>query len=117
MAFCFFTPILLSIYVITVSCDWNQIGSINFGKNVAINEAGDVIAAYEYNIVKVYELMGGDWSQRGTDITTIIFPDGPGLGALDLNALGDIIVIGAPHWRGGVVRAYKFTAGGDWSQR
>ena len=107
---------------------WNAIGTIPTvaAQRLNFNSAGDrIIIGGSINlsgIVKVYEYAGGStWNQLGSDFTG----DNGSLSKLgrsvDINAVGDIIVIGASSYAdtvasdAGSVVAYKWT-GTSWSQ-
>ena len=90
---------------------WNQIGSNllgeaggdNSGWSVSLNDNGNKVAIGAINNdgtgpsaghVRIYELVGGSWSQIGQDIDGEADYDGSGI-AVDLNGSGDKVIIGA----------------------
>lgn len=115
---------------------WMQVGSDidgeaaddRFGYSVAINDAGTIIAAganrndgngSQSGHVRVFENVGGTWTQIGSDI------DGEASGdffgeSVSLNASGTILAVGANQNGGngafsGHVRVFE-NVGGSWSQ-
>ena len=111
---------------------WVQLGATldgafagdQFGVSVAINDLGDkvVVGANTSNAngpssgqVSVYGLVSGTWTQLGTDIDGAFAGDQFGT-AVDMNASGDRIVVGAhlsnviPNYAG-QVRIYEYSSG------
>ena len=90
---------------------WSQIGADidgeaeydRSGRSVSINAAGDIVAiGAQYNDgngtssghVRVYQNIGGTWSQIGADIDGETASDQSGR-SVSINAAGDIVAIGA----------------------
>ena len=90
------------------------------GKSVAINRNGTRIALGapddQSGSVRVYDMIGGDWSQVGGEI------NGGGTArefgySMDMNESGDRIVIGSPGTMNGVGNVYVYELdGGVWVQ-
>lgn len=120
-----------------ISGVWTQIGSdivgedaFNYmGRNVAINDDGNIVAISEYidtgefyysGRVRVFIFEGGDWIQYGSDINES-GSDGDNFGAsLALNSNGNIIAIGATHYdshieNSGHVQIFE-NISGEWTQ-
>ena len=113
---------------------WQQKGSTvygehpldQFGNSVSINEAGSIIAigalfnddnGMNAGLVRVYEWNGVDWLQLGADIDGLSAEDGSNI--VSLNADGNIVAIGAPHYSfngdTGYVRVFEWISG-NWNQ-
>ena len=113
---------------------WSQIGADidgeaagdNSGKSVSINATGDIVAigatdgnGSDSGHVRVYQNIGGTWTQIGADIDGEAAYDNSGV-SVSINAAGDIVAIGAHHNDGngpdsGHVRVYQ-NIGGTWTQ-
>lgn len=128
------TTFIISCCITTsLNAQWTQVGSsINgdneddrFGSSVGINDAGNIVAvggfmasgqSVQAGRVRVFQYINSDWIQLGQDLTGESAHNLFGA-ALDLNALGDILAIGATghdSWRGHV-KVYK-NVGGSWIQ-
>lgn len=111
---------------------WVQVGADlvgaaaddRYGGAVAISNDGHRIAVGSYlndgggnasGMVRVFELVGGAWTQLGADING---EAGRGQGwSLDMNANGTRLVVGAPtpNSENGQVKVYEY-GGGAWTQ-
>ena len=99
------------------------------GCSVSLTSIGDIVAIGAYynsdsfpaaGHVRVYEWDGSTWIQRGSDIDGEASHDRSGY-SVDLNSIGDIIVIGAPDnalngLHAGHVRVYEWD-GSTWIKR
>jgi Flp pilus assembly pilin Flp len=117
---------------------WNQLGIDidgeaaydNSGSSVSINAAGDIVAIGAHHNdgngsdsghVRVYQNIGGTWTQIGADIDGEAVDDSSLSGvSVSINATGDVVAIGATGNDGngtnsGHVRVYQNIAG-TWSQ-
>ena len=120
---------------------WSQLGNTltqvtdydKFGSSVSLNAAGTIVAIgatsqgawgswKKPGLVQVFEYSGGTWTQRGSDIEGTNDWDEFG-GSVELNAAGDIVVIGATEGGSGSTapedtgRAEVFQySGGTWTQ-
>ncbi|WP_432412300.1 T9SS type A sorting domain-containing protein [Rasiella sp. SM2506] len=135
------TLLILLFVSITITCNsqWAQIGttflgdatSDEFGKTVAMNETGNIIAVgarlndfagFENGQVKVYQLQNNTWQQLGSDLlgeTTGSFGEKFGWD-IDLSATGTRLVVGAPFYVNGLIipgatRVFEFN-GTAWVQ-
>ncbi len=119
-----------------VSGTWTQVGSDidgefaddRFGYSIAINDAGTIIAAganrndgggTDSGHVRVFENVGGSWTQIGSDINGEAAGDFFGE-SVSLNASGTILAVGAHLNDGGGtdsghVRVFE-NVGGSWTQ-
>lgn len=119
-----------------VGAAWTQIGNDidgefaddRFGFSVAINDAGTIIAAganrndgngAQAGHVRVFENIGGTWTQIGSDIDGEAADDRFGA-SVSLNASGNILAVGADLNDGaastaGHVRVFE-NIGGTWTQ-
>jgi hypothetical protein len=96
------------------------------GYSVSLSSNGNILAiGARYNDgsgnnsghVRIYEFVGGSWSQKGQDINGEAFDDNSGY-SVSLSSNGNIVAIGAPYNDGndsGHVRVYNFV-GSSWSQ-
>ena len=111
-----------------VSGNWTQIGEDIYGENdfdesgcsVSLNANGNILAIGSRGIeggvnidgsVRVYENISGSWLQTGNTIMGEPLNQYPGI-AVSLNAVGNILAIGAPYNNGngetaGHVRVYE----------
>lgn len=114
--------------------NWNQRGSFingtaandNFGQNVSLNAAGDVLLvgapgfsssnpAIE-GYARVFEWNGTDWIQRGMDLIGDAMDDSYGA-TININADGTIVAIsGEPFVGIGYVQIFEWD-GTNWNQR
>ena len=116
--------------------DWTELGNplkgqqqdANFGKKVAINNAGDIIASgYFFDTdntsdlaaIKVFKLVGAEWLQLGSDITGADIDD-LAHASISLNGDGDVLAIGQPNNYAsqgftGRVRVFQLDSG-EWLQ-
>ena len=99
------------------------------GYSVSLNAAGDAVAigarrndgaGTDAGHTRVFEWDGSDWVQRGSDIDGEAVGDESGV-SVSLNAVGDVVAIGAPNNDGagtdaGHTRVYEWN-GSDWVQR
>lgn len=130
--------LLFLIFPLLSFGQWNQVGSVleaenandQFGTSVAINSAGNIIAVGaplnngtgakpDSGHVRVFEDVGGVWTQIGIDINGEHIDDRSG-SSIALNAMGDIVAIGSPNNddsgnNAGQVRVYQ-NSGGTWTQ-
>ena len=117
--------------------EWPQVGSAingeaafnNSGKSLSMNDEGSSIIigatgnSSEFSgagHARVYELVDGEWQQKGDDLDGEAQYDGSGF-AVGMNADGNVIAIGAPsNSEGGSgaghVRVYAWD-NGTWTQR
>lgn len=117
--------------------EWPQVGSAingeaafdNSGKSLSMNDEGSSIIigatgnSSEFSgagHARVYELVDGEWQQKGDDLDGEAQYDGSGF-AVGMNADGNVIAIGAPsNSEGGSgaghVRVYEWE-NGTWMQR
>ena len=120
---------LMNCFIVTAAFGQVQVGNIIYGNpedqagsSVAISQDGSIIAVgsthtySEEGSVAVYELQGGTWVQKGSDITSV----GPEFGRfVSLSADGNILVASSQAYPNydwsGKVSVYEF-ANGDWSQ-
>lgn len=117
---------------------WNQVGNVlesespndQFGTSVAINSSGNIIvvgapynngtgAKPDSGHVRVFEDVGGVWTQIGIDINGENIDDRSGT-SIAVNAVGNIVAIGSPYnddagAESGQVRVYQ-NSGGTWTQ-
>jgi|GEM_PF-412512 len=115
---------------------WVQLGSTiigetagdYFGYSVSLNASGNIVAigatdnddnGSSAGHVRIYENIGGTWSQVGADIDGEAAVDFSGE-SVSLNATGNIVAIGAPSnddngFNAGHVRIYE-NLGGTWMQ-
>lgn len=120
-----------------VSGTWSQIGTDIDGEDehdhsgwaVSLNATGDIVAigapdntpamVFDTGHVRVYQNVGNTWMQIGSDIDGEAWLEHSGY-SVSLNAVGDIVAIGAP-WNNdvsvhaGSVRVYQ-NVGGTWTQ-
>ncbi len=87
---------------------WQQIGSQlygsledRFGSSISLNSIGNILAVGASNggpsstgSVTVYQYSGGSWTQIGAELTGLNAGDSFGT-SVDLNAAGDVLVVGA----------------------
>jgi Flp pilus assembly pilin Flp len=128
--------IALLIYGISAQAQWTQIGQDidgeaaedNFGLNISLSADGSIVAigsmfndgnGANSGHVRVYENIGGTWTQIGQDIDGEAAGDQCGTG-VSLSADGSIVAIGAWNNDGngtdsGHVRVYE-NIGGTWTQ-
>jgi hypothetical protein len=108
---------------------WDQIGTDISGEasgdqsgfSVSLNYTGNILAiGAPYNNldnghVRIYELSGDDWTQKGNDIDGEVNSESGY--SVSLSSDGNIVAIGAPANDSitGVVKVYEFS-GSDWEQ-
>ena len=117
------------MYLSSTVSEWSQIGSDidgkaagdQSGRSVSMNAAGDIVAigasgnddnGPDSGHVRVYQNIGGTWTQIGDDIGGEAAGDYSGVN-VSMNAVGDIVAIGA-YYNGsdsGHVRVYQNIAG------
>lgn len=112
-----------------LSGSWVQIGQDiagnlageRFGMSVDLNSNGNIIAiggpSLSSGLVRVYELISGNWVQQGADIIGASSGDYFG-GAISLNASGNILAVGAKEndtngLGSGQVKVYSYTIAQD----
>lgn len=136
------TSVLLFLFLsttLTCTSQWTQIGttlfgdaaSDEFGKRVAINQSGNIIAVgarlndlagFEYGQVQVFQLQNNTWQQVGNDLlgeTTGNIGEKFGWD-LDVNAAGTRVIVGSPFYVTGpsipgATRVFEFN-GTSWVQ-
>ena len=123
----FFSPGYVQVFQ-NISGNWTQIGEDIYGENdfdesgcsVSLNANGNILAIGSRGIeggvnidgsVRVYENISGSWLQTGNTIMGEPLNQYPGI-AVSLNAVGNILAIGAPYNNGngetaGHVRVYE----------
>ena len=99
----------------------------SFGTSVSINAVGDIVAigapynddiANDSGSVEVHQWTGTSWVQMGSDITALSARELLGV-SVSINAVGDIVAIGAPtnNDEYGSVKIYKWDSlVSDWIQ-
>jgi len=100
-----------------------EVSSDAFGYSVSINSLGDTVAIGAFSALggtgysKVYKLISGRWTQQGAKITGETIDNSFGW-SLDINSVGDIVVIEAfyANSRTGYVKVYKLICG-KWTQQ
>lgn len=97
-------------YSVSISAD---------GNTIAFGEYGNYLPGPNRGKVKVFTYDGTNWILKGTPLIGVTSPDLAGYGC-DLNAVGDILAIGAPGHstlgsNRGQVRIYEYVSG-NWSQ-
>lgn len=123
-----FTVLWIFLISNVYSQTWNQIGSDiygeeeddRFGYSISLNGEGSIIAIssdlHDSNsgYVKVFENVGGVWTQMGENIYGN--ENGYRFGyTISLNLEGTILVVGAPFDGNGYVKIFEYT-GGYWTQ-
>lgn len=127
------TILSLLLFPLFTFCQWNSVGGNIIGeasndesaKSISLNAAGNIIAigapgnddnGSSSGHVRIYENIGGIWTQVGADIDGQTANDRFGW-SVSLNETGTIVVIGA--WANnsytGYVRVYELS-GGIWTQ-
>src|SRR5690606_29837995 len=126
--------ILLTLFPLFTYGQWTQVGQDLDGEapndisgwSTSINGLGNIVAigalrnTNSAGHVRVYENIGGMWSQIGNDINGVTTGNQSG-GAICLNNTGDIVAIGATFFRHedrpsiGHVRVFEYESG-DWVQ-
>ena len=133
----FFTLVLgLLVSLTNLQAQWTQVGANidgeakydHFGQSISINSDGSIVVigapgadtnGSNSGQVKIFENIGGTWTQVGDDLNGEAAVDRFGY-SVNINSDGSIIAIGAPSNNGngnesGQVRVYKNNSG-TWTQ-
>ena len=101
---------------------WNQLGSaihgpqdsLDLGRGVSLNKAGDIVTAAGFNYTKVYKYLNNDWSEIGSFTSS----DNAGWkNSINLNDNGDRIIFGERVGNSSKTRVYEYSeTTNSWSQ-